>query len=191
MVYDYVITLKRPDYRLVDQVSQLMYLFALLVFGNEIYENQAGGVSAITFIGIFIVGIIGSWVLTYLKKRAVGFAYFRLGLFIAAVGFLSQGYYWMAGLYALAGLLERQVKFPQEIGFSEKQVAFNSFPKKTISWGDLNNVVIREGLLTIDYKNNKLDQKEIDQDVPRSTEQEFNDYCRQRLTNAEAQVQSA
>jgi hypothetical protein len=186
MVYEYVITLKRPNYRLIDQVSQLMYFFALIVFGFSLYQNYQSGSGAVIFIGIFGVGIIGSWILTVLKKRAAGFGYFRLGLFIAAVGFLSLQNYWMAALYALAGLLERQVKFPQEIGFSTEEVAFNSFPKKKVAWSELNNVVIKDGLITVDYKTNKIDQKEIDQEVAPQIETEFNQFCRQCLVEADA-----
>src|SRR4051812_46079190 len=100
MVYDYVITLKKPDYRFVDQVSQLMYFFALLVFGYVMYQNQKLGVGYLVYMAIFEVAIVGSWVLCIMKKRAAGFAYFRIGLFIAAVGFLSVQNYWMAALYA-------------------------------------------------------------------------------------------
>ncbi|OYY22402.1 MAG: hypothetical protein B7Y69_06810, partial [Sphingobacteriia bacterium 35-40-8] len=57
----------------------------------------------------------------------------------------------------------------------------NSFPKKHILWEELNNVVIKDGLLTIDFKNNKLLQKEIQSGSNAKDEQDFNEFCRNKL----------
>ena len=88
----------------------------------------------------------------------------------------------MAILYAIAGLLEKQVKFPQEIGFSENEISFNTFPRKVLKWNELNNTLIKDGLITIDLKNNKLFQKEIEGYVTADIEKEFNDFCHRCLT---------
>jgi hypothetical protein len=92
----------------------------------------------------------------------------------------------MAALYAIAGLFERQVKFPQEIGFSEKEIAFNTFPKRKLGWKEINNALIKDGIITIDQKNNKLLQKEIDLGVSLQVEKEFNEFCRKQLQQSEA-----
>ncbi len=179
MVYDYVITLKKSDYRFVDQVSQLMLLFALLAFGYFYYIHPKSG-SAYFWIE---AGILLSGGYTFYKKRRAGFAYFRFALLLAAVGWFYgiERNIWMGILYGVAGLLEKQVKFPQEIGFSENKVIFNSFPKRTLEWDKINNALIKDGLITIDQKNNKLFQKEIDSGVSLQVEKEFNEFCRQQL----------
>src|SRR4051812_46980569 len=114
MVYDFLITLKKPDYRIVDQVSQLMYLFTLVVFGFYYYNYPKSGAAYF----YFDIGIILAWIYTIIKKYRKGQAYYRLGLLIGAVCWFvgPQGNIWMAILYTAAGLLEKQVKFPQEIG---------------------------------------------------------------------------
>jgi hypothetical protein len=175
MVYDYLITLKKPDYRLVDQISQLMYLFALLTFGYFYYHHPKTG-AAYLFIG---AGILLAWAFTIMKKRKKGEAFFRLGLFIAALGWVlgPERNVWMAILYAVAGLLEKQVKFPAEIGFSENEISFNSLPRKVLQWNEIRNVVIKDGLITIDQKSNKLFQKEIEGYVTADIEKEFNEFA--------------
>ena len=179
MVYDYVITLKRPDYKLVDQVSQLLYVFAIVVFSYFFYLYQRAGIAYI----IIIIALIAVWIFTLRRKKKTGSAFFRWGSGIASIGWLidPQQNIWMFLLYVLAAVLERQVKFPQEIGFSKDEVVFNSFPKKIVDWAELNNVVIKDGLITVDFKNNKLVQKEIDEHVSVAIELEFNDYCKSRL----------
>jgi hypothetical protein len=67
------------------------------------------------------------------------------------------------------------------------KIIYPSFPKKEIEWSDLSNMVIKDKLLTIDFKNNKLMQHEIvndenDYDV---NESEFNEFCKEQLKNSE------
>lgn len=176
MTYDYLITLKKPGYRFVDQVSQLLYIFSLLAFGYFCWKLPETG-----FVyPAFFISIILCWIYTILKKRRDGQAFFRLGLLVAAAGWFlgPERNIWMGILYALAGILEKQVKFPQEIGFSEKEIYFNTFPKKVLQWSEVSNVVIKDGLLTIDQKNNKLFQKEIEGQVSADIENEFNTFSK-------------
>ena len=125
-----------------------------------------------------------TWIFSAYKKTKTGIAYFRLALLIAAVGwFLGTERNWLMGiLYAAAGLFEKQVKFPQEIGFSEDEIVFNTFPERRLQWNEVNNVLIKDGLITIDQKNNKLIQKEINEGVSLQVENEFNNFCRSKLT---------
>ncbi len=81
-------------------------------------------------------------------------------------------------------MLEKQVKFPDEIGFSEETVVINSFPKKKFNWTDIQNVILKDNLLTVDFKNNKLIQKELNEEVSPLIEQEFNEFCRKQLHKA-------
>lgn len=181
MIYDYLITLKKSDIGFVDQISQFMYFFALLVFGYFFYHFPKSGAVYLYTGG----GIIMSWIFALIKKRRKGSAFFRFGLLIAALGWFAgtQKNIWMAVLYVVAALLEKQVKFPQEIGFSEKEVSFNTFPKKTLAWSEINNALIKDGLITIDQKNNHLFQKEIEGDVTPDIEKEFNEFCLRCLRN--------
>ena len=180
MVYDFLITLKKPDYDSVDNISQLMYIFVLVVFGFCYYHHPKTG-AAYLYLG---AGILICWIFAIIKKRRNGSAFFRTGLFIAAAAWfvVPQKNSLMGILYAVAGLLEKQVKFPQEIGFTESEISFNTFPKKILQWNEINNALIKDGLITIDQKNNKLFQREIEGYVTADIEKEFNDFCRRRIT---------
>jgi hypothetical protein len=182
MVYDYLVTLKKSDYRFVDQVSQIMYLFALVMFGYFYYHHPKTGVVYLVVGGAILL----AWAYTIFRKQKKGEAFFRTGLFIAGLGWIlgPERSVWMAILYAVAGLLEKQVKFPAEIGFSEKEITFNTLPKKVLPWSEIKNVVIKDGLLTIDQKNNRLTQKEIEGYVTREIEKEFNDFSSRCIAKA-------
>jgi hypothetical protein len=93
------------------------------------------------------------------------------------VGWLSYDKgIWLSLVYLIAAVLERFVKFPEEIAFDETEVVMNSFPKKRYQWSELNNVVLKDGLLTIDFKNNKLIQRIVDSEVDLKVEGEFNQW---------------
>ncbi|UAY50954.1 hypothetical protein [Ferruginibacter albus] len=65
-----------------------------------------------------------------------------------------------------------------KVSFSGSGVEYPSVPKKIISWNELDNVVLKDGLLTIDFKNNKLLQAEIE---GVADEELFNAFCREQL----------
>ena len=105
-------------------------------------------------------------------------------MLFAAIGWVigPQQNIWMGLLFAVAAIIEKQVKFASEIGFSKEEIAFNTFPnKKKIDWTELNNVVLKDGLLTLDKKDNTLIQKEIDETVSSLLESEFNNFCKTQL----------
>ncbi len=52
-----------------------------------------------------------------------------------------------------------------------------------LQWDEDNNALIKDGLITIDQKNNNLFQKEIEGYVTAELEKEFNDFCN-RCINA-------
>ena len=81
--------------------------------------------------------------------------------------------------------MEYQAKYPLEIGFSDEEILRNTLFKKKYRWSDLNNVILKDGLLTMDFKNNKLFQKEaLDEEEMDADEAEFNTYCQKRLSDS-------
>lgn len=186
--YNYIITIKEPDYKKADAVSWPMLLLATIFFSytalkqwsSKVYHNVA-------ILYAIIAAFIILWSLCNLvssqKKDRIPF--YRLALFAAAIGWFVEpvNNYWMAGLYVIAALLERQVKFPQEIGVDESGITFNTLPAKEYAWTDINNLLLKEGILTVDYKNNKIFQQEIESEVSAEMEKEFNGYCEARLSS--------
>ena len=74
---------------------------------------------------------------------------------------------------------------PEEIGFGTDRIIVKKLFKRTIEWNELSNAMIKDGLLTLDFKNNKLFQAETDDDENNdeydASEEEFNDFCKAHL----------
>ena len=52
-------------------------------------------------------------------------------------------------------------------------------------WKDISNVVLKDGILTIDLKNNKLIQSVISKESADINEREFNLFCKEQLNQFE------
>jgi hypothetical protein len=77
-----------------------------------------------------------------------------------------------------------------KIKFTPDKILYPSFPNKTYLWSEVNNVMLKDNVLTIDLKNNKLIQAVIDMEsAGEIDEKEFNEFCifSQRLEEAKAQ----
>ncbi len=190
--YNYIITIKQPDYKTADAIAFLMLVLAVAFFSfiaarqwETVYHNAA-------IMYVIIVAFIVLWsVYRFVSARnKKSIAFYRLALLAAAIGWFTEpvSNYWMAGLYLIAALLERQVKFPQEIGVDENGITFNTLPQKEYEWKEINNLLLKEGILTVDYKNNKLFQQEIESEVNPSLEKEFNLYCREKLAEDQKNI---
>ncbi|MFY8166365.1 MAG: hypothetical protein ACOVJ8_07220, partial [Sediminibacterium sp.] len=108
--------------------------------------------------------------------------YYRLGLLFASWGwFLIPNALIVAGIYLIAALFERQVKFPYEIAFDPSGIVINTFPKKHYPWSTIQNAIIKDDVITIDFKNNKLIQKDINTPVSALITQEFNTFCAEQI----------
>lgn len=176
--YDYIIVLKRRSFATVDLISQIMLLIAAIALFGAYFTNFSKGIISI----IMAVAVL-AWLIYCIWQNKKGTPpFYRFGLLIGAIGWYSlEDGIWIAWIYLLAAMLEKQVKFPEEIAFDENEIVKNSFPKKRYSWSELNNVILKDGLLTIDFKNNQLIQKELESNTSEALEQEFNAYAKLHL----------
>lgn len=109
---------------------------------------------------------------------------YQFGLFIF-LGTLTMG--WIAREQYLFAGITLFFQFFHEVSLRKKNVivadliSYPSFPVKKIQWIQLNNCMIKDGLLTIDFKTDKVIQQMIDETKTLVNEQEFNDFCKQQL----------
>jgi hypothetical protein len=66
-----------------------------------------------------------------------------------------------------------------EIVINKIGVEYPSFPKKIFQWTEVEQVVLKDGMLTIDLKNNKLIQFVISSKENNLDEAQFNEHCKQ------------
>lgn len=185
MVYQYVVTLKNQNNRYIDILGLLLSIFSVICFTWELIHS--GNVSVAYLIGsIAVAGFIAWNLLQATKKRKV---YYSRALLIAALVWMKMPYFqWLVFVFIILALLEYQAKYAIEIGFADNEIVFNSLFKKRYNWKQFSNIVLKDGLLTLDFTNNRIVQREIEDDEDDDAdEDEFNDYCRNQLNTATSQ----
>ncbi len=80
----------------------------------------------------------------------------------------------LAGLYFIS---TRKL----QITVSEEGVSYPSFPAKNIQWPAISNLILKDDILTIDLKNNKIYQHQVAYTDNAVNEREFNDFCSKKL----------
>lgn len=104
-----------------------------------------------------------------------------LPLTAAVVTWAIIGNWWAVVLCASLTFLYAASQRQLQLGIDKEGIIYPSLPQRSIRWNELNNLVLKDGLLTIDFKNDKLLQTEIIESSARLNEQEFNDFCKAQL----------
>lgn len=190
MIYQYVVVLKNQHTRYINVVGFLLGLISIIFFVRELLKpNQTGFVY---LIGVLFIAAVLSWNVyqsVYKKKKV----YYSRALLIAALVWMKMPYYqWLTFVFIILALLEYQAKYAIEIGFSDNEIKFNTLLKKRYCWSDFTNIILKDGLLTLDFADNKILQREIedDEDDDDADENEFNEYCRTQLAKSYSNISS-
>lgn len=180
----YEILLQNKKVKIYATISWLIVVLNFFVF---IYYGIAGFAknSWYPFAGAGALVVVFILQALYLKKRENKFD-LLFGVIIITWLFLQQ--YWPAifnlVLYSLYSVTAR----PFIVIATEEGVTYPSFPKKTFEWNEMNNMILKDDLLTIDLKNNTLIQQMTEGGIDPVNEQEFNDFCSRQLQLARATV---
>jgi hypothetical protein len=180
--FDFIVSLQRPDFKKYDTISLLLLIAALFVFLFFLFADDA-------HLWLYIVSIlviILQMIYIFFDRKKSQYLDHRISFLVAGITFFfipskNSIVIIIAFLYGVLALLERQIKFPEEIGFNKSGITINTFFKKHYEWSFIDNVILKDGLLTIDYKNNKIFQKEIEEEITPVLEKEFNEFCRLQL----------
>lgn len=178
--FPYVVVLKNATDRAFILLAVLLNFCSAVFFFKEFV--LAGPESVIRILGLIVLAGILIW--NVVEARTGKKPKYSRAYVISALLWVSMPYMqWMVFPFAILAILEHQVRFPLEVGFSETQIVFNTFFRKKYNWGQLNNVVLKDGLLTMDFVSNRVLQREVEDDDEEddTSEEEFNLFCREQL----------
>ena len=170
------------------KMAFFIILINLAVFATLGYYTDKSIIRLITIATIIVV-VSTSLLPTFLppkKKEIAHFEIISLLLIVAAWGLMK--FWWPALILLLLLGLYKLSQREFAVLISSTSVVYPSFPRMEISWDQLNNVVLKDDLLTIDFKNNKIIQQLIQKKEPAVDEQEFNDFCKAQLQQGKTPV---
>jgi len=176
--YDLVIKNEKAKY--YKAIGDLIVVFNLICF---IYMAIKSTDSYRKIIFILIISVIAMHFLfaIYVRYNAkiTNYKSHRNIFFISAIGWARPPYWWISIILIVLLFLDILAHRKLKLTVSENKINYPSFPRMVIEWNELSNLVLKDGLVTIDFKNNKLIQQAIlNTDI---NEKEFNEFCRIQL----------
>lgn len=179
MVHDYLVTLRNTHRKLIDRFSFLVVGTSVLLFLAEYFQSadkrlfQVFG--SVALIALLVLNL-------YLSRKLGKKVYYSYAMYLTALVWATMPQLqWLSIFFVIMGLIERQAKKDLEIGFSADIIIFHSIPRKTYRWNEFSNIVLRDNILTLDFADNRILQRETIDDDSDCEEDEFNDYCREKL----------
>ena len=164
---------KRKMYQLFAYGIFVINAVASLLFSY--FRDSSKGfyllLAAIVCIGIML------WVTLknadYKIKKSASIFMFVFGIII----WLKYSMYWGSVINIALLFLHLNAVKQLMIQVTKEYISYPSFIEKKISWNEIQNIILKDGLLTIDQKDNKLIQYEVLYDEVQITEENFNQFC--------------
>ncbi|MCX6319923.1 MAG: hypothetical protein NTW29_21770 [Bacteroidetes bacterium] len=175
------LTLINEKKRFYDRFAVFMFVInaaAIIVFffarGRKMLSDVTGGITLLLLVIALLVYINSPRT----TKRKY---YFLFATFFTALYWLLLGYWWVGSLTIVLAALYLIAQQKPEVTVTEEHIRYPAFPPARFSWTQLNNIILKDGLLTIDLKNNRLIQQTVDEKISSVNEPIFNEFCQQQL----------
>ena len=176
------IILKNEKLRQYNRIALFILIinFTVFVYLAITTDIKSIRIAAIAGISIIIIPLGIEYFLISTKQNQDS-PYKMFAEYAIAFAWWQMGFWWTGIAIFFLGLLYMISKRPLLVSIIKDKITYPSFPKKKLAWSDLNNIVLRDGLLTIELKNDRFIQQPIDETKTSINEQDFNDFCREQL----------
>jgi hypothetical protein len=177
---DYIIKLPNTKVRFYDMMGWMLVIINLTVFCTLLYYLTSLQERGYAILGIVVTAINFGFEKIFRKPHQKATAMQSTLLYYALIWLLFFHYYIIGAASLALAVLYFIAKREMDVIVYPDRITYPSFPSKNIRWSELNNIILKDGLLTIDFKNNKIIQQLIDE---KNTvdESDFNQYCREQL----------
>lgn len=107
----------------------------------------------------------------------------QITVVIIGITWFFLSYLWIGILIIFLDFFATKTSKNYTIQFNKEKILLNKVYTSTFNWQQLQNVVLKDGLLTLDFANNKLLQVNIVNEINNVEQSNFNDFCNQQLFN--------
>jgi hypothetical protein len=132
----------------------------------------------------FAAILTGSFMYQQLKKREfLGSMKHLLSYCMIFTAWVMLGYWWVSLINLILFIFSLLAGKVPVIYVNNEGIFLPSFPKKKIQWNELTNLLLKDDMLTIDFKNNRIIQQLIDEKNNDIDENNFNEFCARQIPN--------
>lgn len=178
----YEFTLVNEKLLLYNRISWLIIFLHLVVY---IYLGFFSAIpdlrwNALVGLVIFLILFLLMYFFIPIRKKGLDILFL-----VMVIVWINMQLYWLAVIPAVFYILNWASTSPKIVTFNDENIVFPSFPVKKLDWNAISNVVLKDGLLTIDLKNNHILQQKILEHMSAVEEIEFNEFCKKNLKEHE------
>ena len=114
--------------------------------------------------------------------------YDRTIILWVSLAWLDSKYWWVFIILVVFAVLDFFAlrKFFVQVG--SKKIVLPTIPRKKMTWTEVDNVILKDGIFTVEMNNNRFFQHEIT-NAGEYDEKQFNDYCRDRMAKSRVEQQ--
>lgn len=177
----YSITIKNGKHASYNKIGLFFLLVHLLYFGYYFLKVNSG-VNFVAIVGGIAISFLGlATNFNSVSRNRMPAMPFWLLLAALALMWAWLEMYLMSVVILGLGVLDFIARKKPQFIFTDDIIEKKAFPASTIRWEELDNVILKDNILTIDFKNDRLIQEEIDIDSYDIDEEAFNSYCAAQL----------
>jgi hypothetical protein len=166
---------KEKTYRFIIFLFVVLHIlfFCYLLFDEQLWKKGVGG--------LVIILLYSGYRLLITNTRHQKFS-FGSGIFFFLMSIFPNDSWWFWGTEMVLFTLSSIALIPITIYFTISDVKKTGNPPKTYQWKEFSNILIKDNILTLDFKNNKLMQAEIaSQNIH---EHDFNTFATEQIAKS-------
>lgn len=172
------IVLRNEKIKTYRRITLLLVTLNTLFFTYLMFDNVLRK-TAVASVGVIILFAGFSFYKT--KKAGQPFFLSEWVFFLLMLLWIQYDNYWMVFVSMILFLLCTAATDKLTYEFSSALIKQKNFPWVKYSWDKMANIILKDTILTIDFKNNKIIQAEIENE--NIDEKEFNDFVKHCLSN--------
>jgi hypothetical protein len=190
----YQFIIKDRRYEGYKKLASFLFLINAVVFIFLAINKTSVSGRLLLFTAAFL--LTGYSLYNWFYKEKKDRSYVFLYLLIAVIWITDTPFWYFGVIFILLLVLQLKLERPSSISISAEGINIYNFTSNSYPWSAFNNIILKDGLLSLDFTSNKVIQTEPDwheswirgqqpafddEDYP-AIEKEFNDFCRVQLT---------
>ncbi|MET0392387.1 MAG: hypothetical protein ABW019_04565 [Chitinophagaceae bacterium] len=163
------------------RIASLLFLVNAIVFfmmgwGTAVISQK------IVLLSVSVI-LLAYALYTWLYRKKKDRSYLLVYLLLTAVWTTQTPFWYFGILFLVLLLLQHSMDKELVISLSATDVVIAGLTRRSYPWASFNNIVLKDGLLTLDFTNDRVIQAEPAAGAKDYTysEKEFNEFCREQL----------
>ena len=173
---------KKGSYKILTILISLINIVGFIYLSPHVADDSNAHILLV--IGVSSTATPLTLYFFFKKGRESNFFQMLFSFFIASIFWMLLGFYLMGSLLFIFALTGLSALTKLKVELDNNMISYPSFPQKKIEWNEVSNLIVKDNILTIDLKNNKLIQHTINENENKDLDETaFNTFVQQQLNN--------